>query len=83
MAGGISFTVNELDLGQFVFISDAALTRLVPEASSPRHRLAYVMTHIPQLTDAAFRKARHVRLPELVVIEPEDIAFMLEERPLA
>ena len=78
MAGGICFTVNELDQGQFVFVSDAALNSLAPEARSPRDRLAFVMTHIPLLTDAALAKARRIGVPELVVIEPEDVGVMRE-----
>jgi hypothetical protein len=78
MAGGISFTVNELDSGQLVFVSDAALAVLVPGETSPRARLAYVMTHIPDLTDIALGKARRIKVPELIVIEPEDLQLMLE-----
>jgi hypothetical protein len=78
MAGGISFTVNELDQGQFVFVSDAALAMLAPNARSPRERLAFVMTHIPLLTDAALAKAQRIGVPELVVIEPEDLDVLRE-----
>jgi hypothetical protein len=72
IAGGIAFTVNEVDLGQMVVVSDAALAKLVPAAKSDRERLAYVMTHMAQLTDAALRKTARFKVPELIVLEPDD-----------
>ena len=72
IAGGIAFTVNEVDLGQMVVVSDAALAKLVPAAKSDRERLAYVMTHMAQLTDAALRKTARFKVPELIVLKPDD-----------
>jgi len=72
IAGGIAFTVNEVDMGQMVVVSDAALAMLVPDAGSDRARLAYVMTHIGKLTDAALRKTMPFKVPELIVLEPSD-----------
>ena len=72
IAGGIAFTVDEVDMGQLVVVSDAALAKLVPEAKSDRERLAYVMTHIEPLTDAALRKTARFKVPEFIVLEPDD-----------
>ncbi len=74
--GGISFTIDEFDLGPTVFVTDAALETLAPEASSKRERLAIALSRIPQLTRAALRKARPYAGAELIVIEPEDLTGM-------
>ncbi len=73
IAGGIAFTVDEVDLGQMVVVSDAALAKLVPGAKSDRDRLAYVMTHVADLTDAALRKTARFKVPEFIVLEPDDV----------
>jgi hypothetical protein len=71
--GGVSFTVNEVSLGQTVFVTDAALAKLAPDAKSDRDRVAFVMTNIPPLVEAALRKVQPYAVPELIVLEPDDV----------
>jgi len=74
IAGGIAFTIDEVDLGQMVVVTDAALAALAPEAKSGRAQMTYVMTHIPQLAGAALRKTARFKVPELIVLEPQDFS---------
>ena len=76
IAGGIAFIINEVDLGQMVVVTDAALAALAPNAKSGREQMTYVMTHIPQLAGAALRKTARFKVPELIVLEPRDFAPM-------
>ena len=71
--GGVSFTINAVQYGQTVFVTDAALARLAPQASSPRARIKFVMTHIRELAQRALAKAKVARVAELIVLEPQDV----------
>lgn len=74
--GGISFTIDEVTLGPTVFVTDAALEKLAPQAKSKRERLAMVLSNIPHLTKAALRKAQPNAVVELIVLEPDDLTEM-------
>lgn len=72
--GGVIFTVDELDLGPVVFVTDAALERLVPNVRTTAERLSYVLLHAGLFAEAARQRRGPVPLPELIVFEPCDVA---------
>ncbi|WP_420138203.1 hypothetical protein [Sphingomonas sp.] len=72
--GGVSFTINEVQFGQTVFVTDAALARLAPHARGPREMIRFVMTNIRVLAERALKKAKGGRIADLIVLEPQDVA---------
>lgn len=71
--GGFSFTINAVQYGQTVFVTDAALARLAPHARGPKEMIRFVMTNIRALAQRALAKAKGGRIAELIVLEPQDI----------
>lgn len=71
--GGVSFTINELQHGQTVFVTDAALSALAPDASELAERLTFVMTNISRLAECALSKSDGQRVAELIVLGEPDV----------
>lgn len=72
--GGISFTVDALEVGQTIFVTNAALTQLAPHAVGGKAALQCVMMNISLLAECALAKVRSPMLAQLIVLDADDVA---------
>jgi len=71
--GGVSFTINAVQHGQTVFVTDAALAALAPAAETPQDVVRYVMMHSRQLAGRALTKVDGGRIAQLIVLDLDDV----------
>jgi hypothetical protein len=71
--GGVLFSIDGHALERTIFVTADALQVLDPDAQTDRARVHRVMTQIRMLTARALEKAARVPLPQLLVLEREDI----------
>ena len=72
--GGVLFTVDQHAVQRTVFVTDAAIRLFDPAAQDDRAIVRTAMANLAQLVTLAIETAFTTTLPELVVLDKEEVA---------
>jgi len=72
-SGGVLFSIDGHDLERTIFVTQEALHAIDPEARSDREKLHRVMMESRVLIELALAKLLSIPVPQLVVLDVEDV----------
>jgi hypothetical protein len=74
LPGGVLFSIDDHAVQRTIFVTDAALARIDSCARSEHEKLHRVMMHSKKLIELALGKAKTETVPELVVVDGDDLS---------